>query len=93
MVWFSEAAQPRLGQVLEVDPSVPTPVVVQYFVPVAGARSIADARFVAKFDPEDRSPVVTRVTVHQVRLSMQGLSLRGFLLPADRRKLKKLLEG
>ena len=49
-VWFAEGTQPRLGRVVSVDPSVPMPILVNYYVPRVGARDISRASFVLQAD-------------------------------------------
>ena len=68
-VWFSEDQQPRLGKVLEVDPSVSRPITVHLYSPQAGAKDITRARFHPTTDPETNQPMLKQLTVPQVILA------------------------
>ena len=92
-VWFAEGTQPRLGQVVAMDPSVPKPLVVRYYSPAVGAEDITKARFKAQTEEEDGEPKSTRLTMFQVRLCFDNLSPNGMLKPADQRQLRRCLES
>ena len=92
-VWFAEGTQPRLGKVVSVDPSVPRPVLVNYYVPRTGARDISKAIFILQMDAEERRPCSTRLTVFQVRLRFPSLTARGFLSSRDRRRLLQCISS
>ena len=91
-VWFSEERQPRLGQVLAVDTTLPRPVTVEVWVPETGAGDITRARFVQAFDDE-QSAVVTQLTIHQIKLRLGALTSGGRLTATDRCRLDGCLRS
>ena len=90
-VWFSEAQLPRLGQVMEIDPSVSRPITVHLYSPHPGARDISHARFHPATDQDTNQPILQQLTLAQVILRVSKLTPRGFLSPADRRSLASRL--
>ena len=91
-VWFSEEQQPRLGQVVSVDVSSPRPITVRLYEPQANAVSIPRVRFVRVVNQDTGEPKVTQITMHQVVLSLQRLTVRGFLQATDRLRLQRCLD-
>ena len=90
--WYAVNQQPRLGKVVAVDPTVPRPVVMEVYVPQARGTSLSRARFVPSRDEETGDPHLDHITLHQIRLSMQRLTVRGYLTSQDRAKLQRVLE-
>ena len=91
-VWYSMDQQPRLGKVVSVDPTVSRPVVVEVQVPQAGASNIAKAKFIPAKDYDSESTRVERLTLHQILLSMDHLTPKGYLTGKDRDRLMACLE-
>lgn len=83
-VWYAVNQQPRLGQVVSIDSTVPRPIVVEVYVPQANAPSLAKARSV---DPNSSAPHVDQITLHQVRLHLDHLTPKGYLTHQDRKRL------
>ena len=90
-VWFSEKQAPKLGRVLEVDPSNSRPVVLQRYSPQSNATRLHLARFQSEQAKATGEPEVTRITLHQIIFKVKQLTDRGFLAAADRRKLAACL--
>ena len=90
-VWFSEDQNPRLGKVVEVDPSTSRPLTVQVFLPQAGAGDITRARFFPATDTETGKATLQQLTLPQVILRFPSLTVRGFLSAKDRRALASRL--
>ena len=90
-VWFSEEQQPRLGEVVSVDASSPRPITVKLYEPQANAVSLPRARFVKAREADSDATKVTQITMHQVVLRLQHLTVRGYLQAADRRRLQRCL--
>ena len=86
-VWFSEDQLPRLGKVIEIDPSVSRPITVHLYSPHPGAPDIARARFQPALDQDTNQPILQQLTLAQVILRVPELTSRGFLPPADRKSL------
>ena len=91
-VWYAVKQQPRLGQVMAVDPTVPRPVIVEVFEPQENAESLARARFRRARDAESGDPMTENITLHQIQLTISSLTTRGFLSQKDRRRLQRCLE-
>ena len=72
-----------------VDPSVPRPIQVRCFTPVKGLDDLTKEQFLPAFE-EDR-PVIMQLSTHQVLLSVEKLTPRGYLPASDRRRLAKML--
>ena len=90
-VWFSVDQSPRLGKVVEVDPSSVRPITVHLYTPRKGAADITRAKFVAVSEGEDNQPVVKRLTLPQVILRVPRLTPKGYLTAKDRSLLAKRL--
>ena len=86
-VWFSEAQQPRLGQVREIDPSVSRPVTIQMYSPHPGAQDITRARFLPALDPDTNLPLLKQLTMPQIIMRFPSLTKRGYLSTRDRKLL------
>ena len=92
-VWYSSNGKPRLGKVIEVDPTVSRPLTVQIYRPQSNARSIAVARFSAATEVDSGEPAVDRITLFQVQLRLKALTRQGYLSGQDRKRLQsRLLE-
>ena len=91
-VWYARNQQPRLGQVVSVDPTVSRPIVVEIFEPQSNASSLTRARFRRATDEDTGDSVVDQLTLHQIQLRVSGLTPRGLLRPQDRRRLQRCLE-
>lgn len=91
-IWYSVKQQPRLGQVVSVDPTVPRPLVVEVFEPQSNSVSLPRAKFRRAQDVDTGNPKVDHITLHQVRMSFDKLTTRGFLSTKDRMRLQTSLE-
>ena len=91
LVWFSQQGQPRLGEVLNLDPAVSRPLVVHLYEPRKGSTPLHRAQFRPILDKDTAEPMVTRITLHQVIYNFEHLSATGFLLAKDRNKLHRSL--
>ena len=91
MVWFSQDQQPVLGQVMSVDPSSPRPVVLQVFSPQSPGPRLHLARFEPGVNIPAGTPILARITLHQILLEVQPLTSKGHLSSMDRRRLVKCL--
>ena len=89
-VWFAWEQQPRLGLVEAVDPSVPRPLQVRCYAPVRGIPDLTKERFAPAFDDEDQ-PLTQHLSTHQVMLTVERLTPRGYLPAKARRQLAKAL--
>ena len=90
-VWFSQDNLPRLGQVTSIDPTVSRPVVVQVYEPRKESGPVYSAKFRAACVPGTSDPKLARITLHQILLNFVSLSAKGFLMAADRQKLRRKL--
>ena len=91
-VWYAVNQQPRLEQVMAVDPTVPRPVMVEVFEPQSNAESLARASFCREVDSESGDQVTENITLHQIQLAIPSLTTRGFLSQRDRRRLQRCLK-
>ena len=92
-IWYSVKQQPRLGQVASVDPTVPRPLVIEVFAPQSNAVSLPRAKFRRSMDVDTGKPQVDHITLHQIRLSFDKLTPRGYLSPKDRTRLQHSLKS
>ena len=91
-VWYAVNQQPRLGKVISVDPIVSRPAAVEVYVPQAKGTSLSRARFVPAKDVDTENPHIDQITLHQIRLTVSGLTVRGYLNSKDRARLQRVLE-
>ena len=89
-VWFAWEQRPRLGLVESVDPSVPRPLQVRCYAPVRGDPDITKERFQPAFGDDDQ-PLTQHLSAHQVMLTVERLTPRGYLPAKARRQLAKAL--
>ena len=93
LVWFSKDQHPQLGKVIEVDPTSPRPISVRLMVPRSEKPALTHARFAPAVDVETDQPLIQRLTIPQIVLSVtKPLSRRGQLHAQDRKRLGKLIQ-
>lgn len=77
----------RLGNLREVDPSVPRPITVQIYDPQLVTADLSRARFVPSLDPETQIPLLRQLTLPQVILRVPRLTKQRTLSVRDRQDL------
>ena len=93
LVWFSQDSQPRLGKVMEIDPTVSRPLTLHIYEPMKHSGGLHLARFRPCLEKDSQGPLVARITLHQVMLQLAGLTKTGCMQAADRLRLQKVLKA
>ena len=92
-VWYSREQAPRLGKVVEVDPTLPRPITVHIYDPAASDK-LHLARFSAR-RPEagarEVSGIHDQLFLAEVRFGFDTLTPAGYLKKVVREQLRKRL--
>ena len=93
-VWYSFEQAPRLGQVVELDPTLPRPLTVLVYDPVDTTGSPLTTRYEPR-KPEsgvrEESGIYDQMFLSQVRFGFESLTTEGLLRKQDRERLQRCL--
>ena len=92
MVWFARNNVPVMGKVTVVDATLPRPVSVHLWAPRLGTNNLVKTVFQPQMD-ENGQPLVVRLTVSQVVLTMDKLTEAGRMKISDQRRLARFLRS